>query len=406
MRFKLNSFANNKINDEYLKTFKNFNDLNFDNKYLYILLPDSGPGNQIIAIKEAIIISRILNRILIIPNLHNHFLINMNAFQFKELYKLNINKNIVYYDENIFINKELHIYSCKERRFRVKLHSFKSLGNCICRERNLLDLVLFKKEHVPYLNRLNENMLILKDFFCNLVLSECGVNGCINCKLNKEFEEDYKDVCSKLDFSDNIKYLADKFISDNLKDEYISFHLRYPDSLTKDKTLSEYTQNYYNDKRFLLSIFKKYKNIKLFIATNNKFQLNKTINKIESEENLNDLFNKYKIDKSNFYKIKYKNKYKLFFKNKKSQDIFYKKDETSFIDINKKIITNNLSSKYNSWIEQYICCKSKIFIEYPVNMYSDIKKKCKCTTFSSFIRDYRLYFLHLPRDSCVNILNL
>ena len=65
-----------------------------------------------------------------------------------------------------------------------------------------------------------------------------------------------------------------------------------------------------------------------------------------------------------------------------------------------------IENPINSFIEQYICCKSKIFIEYPINMYSTIKSQCKCSTFSSFIRDYRLYFLHLPSNTCLNILNL
>ena len=57
-------------------------------KYLYILIPNSGPGNQIIAIKEALIIAKYLNRTLIIPDLHNHYLINLNFIKFNDIYSL------------------------------------------------------------------------------------------------------------------------------------------------------------------------------------------------------------------------------------------------------------------------------------------------------------------------------
>ena len=63
-------------------------------KYLYILIPDSGPGNQIIAIKEAPIIANYLNRTLIIPDLHNHYLINHNFIKFKDIYSLNISQSL------------------------------------------------------------------------------------------------------------------------------------------------------------------------------------------------------------------------------------------------------------------------------------------------------------------------
>ena len=76
MRFKLNSFNNNKI-DKYHEYFYHFNELNLTNKFLYILLPDSGPGNQIISIKEAIIISRILKSH--INNQRNKTLNNKNT---------------------------------------------------------------------------------------------------------------------------------------------------------------------------------------------------------------------------------------------------------------------------------------------------------------------------------------
>ena len=72
----------------------------------------------------------------------------------------------------------------------------------------------------------------------------------------------------------------------------------------------------------------------------------------------------------------------------------------------KCIVFNTLNHKYDGWIEQYICSKANIFISFPVNMYDYIKKAHKCSTFSSFITDYRNYFLKLPKSKSINILDI
>ena len=339
-----------------ITNYQDFNDIT-NKKYLYVLLPDSGPGNQIIAIKEALIISQILDIPFIIPNLHNHHLINLDVINFKTLYKLNITKNILYYTDDMFIKKKLRIYACKNKRFRYRVISTDSLKDSFITEINLNNLLLHNKSDVLSLKQSNENMLILKDLFNNLDISNCGLNGCIYCSLNPNFKEEYKEICSKLDFSDLIKDKGNQFITTYLNTTYIAFHMRYPDDIKHSDTLSNYTNNTYCDYKFIKSILTTYPDTKLFIATNNKLQLHKILNRLSIREK-------------------------------------------------KNIILNTFDSHLNAWIEQYICSKAKVFIEYPINMYKNIKQKCKCSTFSSFIKDYRLYFLNLPESSCVNILNI
>ena len=338
-----------------------FNLDNFNRKqYLYFLLPDSGPGNQIISIKEGLLLSKILNITFIIPNLHNHFLINDDFIDFKELYNLHIDENIEYYNKKYFQDKNHYIYAFREKRFNMRILSYKSLDKCKYKEIKIKDSVFYTKDHILDIKHLKQDIIIFKDFFLNLAISECGFNGCIHCKLNPNIEKEYKYICSKLDFSDTIKKTGDLFIKNNkkLQDKFISFHLRYPDEIKDTETLLEYTKKIYDDKKMLEVIIEKYKDYTIFIATNNQ----KKVNKLLENESIKD----------------YKN----------------------------NIILNTLDHKYNSWIEQYICTKSEVFISYPLNMYEHINRKHKCSTFSSFITDYRLYFLNLSKKSCINILDI
>lgn len=333
-------------------------------KYLYILIPDSGPGNQIIAIKEALIIAKYLNRTLIIPDLHNHYLINLNFIKFKDIYSLTISEpSITDYTPRYFNHKNLIVFACKKERFNIRLISYKTLSKSHYKEYLLRSFILNDKKDINRLNELDQDLLILKDLFGNLRVSECGFNGCIHCPLFKPFQKDYEYVCSHLDFSPTIKKLGESFLNEHLNtNPFIAFHLRYPDDIKDTETLSEYTKNEYNEYKMVDAILETYNTnndnqnqFKLFIATNKPNRLKQL--------------------------IKTDSKYKC-------------------------IVYNTLKSDYNGWIEQYICTKANIFISFPVNMYDYIKKPHKCSTFSSFITDYRNYFLKLPKSKSINILDI
>ena len=336
-------------------------------KYLYILIPDSGPGNQIIAIKEALIIAKHLNRTLIIPDLHNHYLINLNFIKFKDIYSLTIPyPSITDYTPRYFDHKNLIVFACKKERFNIRLISYETLSKSHYKEYLLRSFVLNDKKDITRLNELDQDILILKDLFGNLRISECGFNGCIHCPLFKPFQKDYEYVCRHLDFSSTIKKLGESFTNEHLNtNPFIAFHLRYPDDIKELESLSEYTKSEYNEYKMIDAILETYNTnndnndnqdkFKLFIATNKPNRLKQL--------------------------IKTDSKYKC-------------------------IVFNTLKSDYNGWIEQYICTKADIFISFPVNMYDYIKKPHKCSTFSSFITDYRNYFLKLPKSKSINILDI
>ena len=58
--------------------------------------PDSGPGNQIIGIKECLILSQLLNRICIIPPIREHYLkSNTTFYHFSDIFTLNLSYIII-----------------------------------------------------------------------------------------------------------------------------------------------------------------------------------------------------------------------------------------------------------------------------------------------------------------------
>ena len=312
----------------------------FENDRLITLIPpDSGPGNQIIGIKECLILSKLLNRICIIPPIREHYLKNRNNnifYKFTDIYSININSIIIDDDHSTILNHiDNRIRYCIHSNYYNKKLYHENIINSLNNNEIILKTRLIKKtEDLEELKNLSDNLIIIKHLFNNIHINESGVNGDFYSNLNNNFKDIYTEICSKLDFSDNIKLLGNEYINNTFNNfDYIAIHIRFPDIFRHN--LDEYTNNTYNINKILkiISNLKIINNKPIFIATNNV---------------------------------------------------------NIFTDMNIKASFLNKNHKYSSFIEQYICCTSKKF--YYLNLCDErYNKPHNRSTFTSFIIDYRLY---------------
>jgi hypothetical protein len=314
---------------------------------IYPILPDSGPGNQIVGLKETLIISLLLDKICVIPFIRAHYLETksnqLSFYNFKELYNLKL-KNIIIDDEiKMNITDVQNIYCLNGNYHKKVLHNERILEkNPNCQELLLKNTRFDKKSDIDIFRNSEESLLVLKHVFNNVCISPCRNNGCSSCDLNQEFYETYRLICKAFDFSDMIKKMGNTYIKNNLGKDYIAVHMRYPD-IINGKTLEEHTKELYSEENIHQELQKMGK--KIFIATNKPNILNDT---------LLQEFNQYS--------------------------------------------GNDKTKKYDSWVQQYICSQSSIFYESPFNDYRNVEKNHQRSTWSSFVRDYRTFLMDLPSD--------
>lgn len=339
---------NKKLTTKRYYSFGNQSHLNAF-KVITLIPVDSGPGNQIIGIKECLILSNLLTKICIIPPIREHYLKSNTIFyNFNDIFNLNLNNIIIDSEKSDILNridnsKRYCIHgNCANKKLRHEQIINSKTNNEI-----LLNHRLIKTNNcVNELKNINDNLIIIKHLFNNVYISKSGVNGDFNSGLNPEFKNIYADICSKWDFSDYIKLIGNQYIETTFKNSnFISVHIRMPDIMSGD--ISKYTNNEYTDEKILevVSKIKTENNIPIFIASNN-------------------------------------------------------------IDYLKKIgiIANfiNIHDKYNSFIEQYICCTSETF--YYLNLENTrFKSVNNRSTWTSFVIDYRTFLNKLNNN--YNLIN-
>jgi hypothetical protein len=64
-------------------------------KYLLPLLPDSGPGNQIVCLKESMIMARRLGRCIVFPPIRQHFTRGKKYWRFLDIFSCDLNSAAV-----------------------------------------------------------------------------------------------------------------------------------------------------------------------------------------------------------------------------------------------------------------------------------------------------------------------
>ena len=345
-------------------------------KYLFCIpTPNGGAGNQIVGIKEALILCYHLNRKFLFPPITQHFIINhfnrgdrynYKYWKFNTIY--NYNDNYLDALENKKILNQIHTqYNLVHIKQPVPVlcvfeNIDKNLYNC----KNTYTIIASDKinseKDYNFFKDLDQDILVINFTYLSTRVSQCGINGCRKCKLNSNFETIYKDICSKFDFSQIIKNFGDEYINNNFdNNEFISLHLRYTD--------------------YFKGLLPKFKNVK-------------DLKKIFDEE---DIYN-YLLKLSKEQNIPTEN---IFI----ATPVPYRINNSS-LKIFKLLSKDEKYDELESFIEQYICCKSKIFVycggETNNDVHTNVWKFHKRSSWSSFVTDYRNYLL--KKEPTSNIL--
>lgn len=320
--------------------------------YLSIISTDSGPGNQIVGIKEGLLMSKYLKRKFIFPPIIQHYVLNRkNRGNTKSIKYWNFDEIFSIKDERInnlltcgdLIQEVKNSYYIRSRDINHPLECEKLINLNNINKITLPQTNFRKYEDFDILKTINDKLLLVTRLFNNIHISSCGWNGCDSCAFNPIFFNDYKDICSKITFSNMIKGFGNDFITENFNHQrYIALHLRYPDygSITLD-----YDEH---DIEKLIQQLCKTNNIKeknVFIATSNQNMVNKSCLQ----------------------------KYSMLAKNKKYNEL-------------------------ESFIEQYICCNSTLFV-YNGGIQAKPYDIHSRSTWASFVIDYRMFVLNKEKNT-------
>ena len=234
-------------------------------KYL-IHMGICGFGNQMLGFKEACIIAKHTNRIIVEPIFIPHGTIRNECkdyYKFSDIFDMDCFYSVmkcvnVQQISHIKIN---NVYNIRGKNEKNLTDSYYNLQ----KDYYNLSNVTFNKINKQYiksyddfdeLKNIDDDVLVLLGTFNNIILSNCYKNGCLNekCTLNKCFIEDYNNIVQCINFNTNIETIANnnlKFINTDINNLCV-FHMRVLD-LCKNKSF-EYSYNNYNEKAVYNSI--------------------------------------------------------------------------------------------------------------------------------------------------------
>lgn len=323
---------------------------------LAVLPSDSGPGNQIMAIKEAWVLSRILGRQLLCPPLRQHYTEGGQTFwNVEDLFDLKHDdaRGLSMEDFSALYQKgrsptatNLLLHPNYERALKIEEALGIEVPHMLLDERKFRTL-----QSTTGLGSLDTDLISLKHIFNNVHISVCGINGAYDSPMNPEFLDTYKGVCADFDFSEMIKEEAERFLSDHgLGAGFVAVHLRYPDYLG-GKSFEEHAgYSEANVLEYVTGLFPEepVSHDQIFIATNKP--------KLAKTSAMRDC-------------------------------VFYQPTEEF--------------ATTASFVEQCICSRANIFFMSPYNDYSNIRKPHQRSTWSTFVQDHRRFCSKLSEDTNV-----
>ena len=333
-----------------------------ETKNMTILTCDGGPGNQIMGIKEGLLIANILNREFIFPPIIQHYTINKSMrgstenikhWKFNEIYNYKNQNNELVENSELFNDDNQTTYCTRSADIDKSLR-IEKMFDIRCNKEKLPHTRFINKNDILNLSNYDDSTLTISHLYNNVYISKCGWNGCDMCSVSKSLLAEYKEICTNLDYSSFIKTIGDKWILENFKNEkFISLHMRYHDG---DNTNIKEVNQLYNESdinNYIISLCKTHniseKNV--FIASNKQHFISKT--------ELKD------------YKI-----------------------------LNSDISYNELES----FIEQYICCLSDKFL-YTGGIHAKPEHKHLRSTWSSYVLDYRYNILNKSKHDNLYLTN-
>ena len=312
---------------------------------LTLITPNSGPGNQVVSIKEALLMGHYLKRKLVLPNIYQHYIGGKKVWPFNEIFEYTDTANVTFgiapRPEKIHVVHSTFL----DKPLKAQTNSLSGQPEVLVEKRK------FRHEtDYSELANIKNEVLCIKHLFNNTVISQCSMNGCPDCEINPEFEEKYGEICKNFDFSKDIRQLGDAFIKQHLTSKYAAIHLRYPD-IMENKSFKEHSGFSEEEITVALEHFCEQNDMhaeSVFIATNKPQLARKT-----------------------------------------------SLDKFTFIEC-----PNNF--EHISFLEQYICCHSQWFLMSNYNDYSKIDKPHQRSTWSSFVTDYRKYKLNNENNLVLN----
>ena len=202
-----------------------------------------GFGNQLLGFKELCIISKYLNRTIVLPIFIPHGTIrnaSKKYYEFKEIFDVNNFKkyyNCIGFNE---INTQItNGYIIRPEKEYGLVKSYLDLSKEYYNLSDSLNISKINKQYIKNISDLEElkniedEVLVLIGTFNNLKLSTCNKNGCLNenCNFYDLFKKDYNIVTESLMFNNNITQYSNNFLKSNnlCEDNYITFHIRTPD---------------------------------------------------------------------------------------------------------------------------------------------------------------------------------
>ena len=325
--------------------------------FLTVLTPDSGPGNQVMAVKEAWVLSRILGRKLLCPPIRQHYTEGGSLFwPLDELFELGggdvdalsmSDFARLYSADKNDDSARLLLHTNYERALKIEEAMGVAAPHQLAEPRRFRSLDSLKR-----LKAIDSEILSLKHVFNTIFLSECGWNGAYDSPMNSEFLEVYRGVCRDFDFSKSIREEALRFLTEaGIQTDFAALHLRYPDQML-GKPLVEHAG--YSEDEILEYIVNFTENgplpaNRIFIATN-KPEMAKNSALVGC--------------------------------------VFYDPSCSKFASI-------------ASFIEQCICSRASLFFMSPYNDYSNKDKPHQRSTWSSFVQDHRRFTQGLHEDGNV-----
>lgn len=234
-------------------------------KYL-IHIGICGFGNQLLGFKEACIIAKYTNRIIVEPIFIPHGTIRNECkkyYEFSEIFDNNYFRSHVKCVnikeiQNIKIDNVYNIRSINEEKLTNSYYDhqkdYYNLSN--------VNFKYIKKHYIKSyddfneLKKIDDDVLVILGTFNNIILSNCNKNGCLNknCALNNNFIMDYNNITRVMHFNKTINTIASNYLKKmNISIENLCvFHMRVLD-LCNNKTF-EYSYNNYNEKSVYNSI--------------------------------------------------------------------------------------------------------------------------------------------------------
>ena len=323
---------------------------NDDTGYLFCIPPNSGPGNQIVSVKEAYAIAGVLGRKLMLPPINQHYTEgNRIYWNFNEIFRID-GENACLPDLELVksLGKCYLMHGAYKDKLRLEEFLDLDMDNILLEKR-----VFRAPDDLAALKGIGDRVLCIKHAFNSVRFNTSPFNGVLNAPLNHAFVPWFREICEHLDFSPTIHALADSYLQSRGLENFMAVHLRYPD-IMDGKSLADHAGfSEVQVHEWLLRLAEKhhFEPDQIFIATN---------------------------------------KPELAMQSPLSRISFH---------------VDTTAREYGSFIEQCICSRARLFVMSPWNDYKKMNEPWQRSTWSALVHEHRMYRQKMLPDQDILLLS-